>query len=81
MLVVREVARNQPAVQCFSVGYREEKYSELPAARAAAAALGVPLTETTVTAEAFFDANRAIQWYFEELAQHARPGPPLKAVF
>ena len=34
-LVVRETARNQPAVQCFSVGYREEKYSELPAARAA----------------------------------------------
>ena len=65
-LVVREMARNQPAVQCFSVGYREEKYSELPAARAAAAALGVPLTETTVTAEAFFDANRAIQWYLDE---------------
>jgi len=65
-LVVRETARNQPAVQCFSVGYREEKYSELPAARAAAAALGVPLTETTVTAEAFFDANRAIQWYLDE---------------
>ena len=40
-LVVRETVRNQPAVQCFSVGYREEKYSELPAARAAAAALGV----------------------------------------
>ena len=65
-LVVRETARNQPAVQCFSVGYQEEKYSELPAARAAAAALGVPLTETTVTAEAFFDANRAIQWYLDE---------------
>ena len=65
-LVVRETVRNQPAVQCFSVGYREEKYSELPAARAAAAALGVPLTETTVTAEAFFDANRAIQWYLDE---------------
>ena len=65
-LVVRETARNQPAVQCFSVGYREEKYSEMPAARAAAAALGVPLTETTVTAEAFFDANRAIQWYLDE---------------
>ena len=65
-LVVRETARNQSAVQCFSVGYREEKYSELPAARAAAAALGVPLTETTVTAEAFFDANRAIQWYLDE---------------
>ena len=44
----------------------EEAYSELPAARAAAQALGVPLTETTVTAEDFFAANRAIQWYLDE---------------
>ena len=41
-LVAREMARRQPAVQCFSVGYAEAAYSELPAARAAAAALGVP---------------------------------------
>ena len=61
-----EMARRQPAVQCFSVGYAEEAYSELPAARAAAQALGVPLTETTVTAEDFFAANRAIQWYLDE---------------
>ena len=60
------MARRQPAVQCFSVGYAEAVYSELPAARAAAAALGVPLTETTVTAEDFFAANRAIQWYLDE---------------
>ena len=65
-LVAREMARRQPAVQCFSVGYAEAAYSELPAARAAAAALGVPLTETTVTAEDFFAANRAIQWYLDE---------------
>ncbi len=50
----------------LSVGYAEEAYSELPAARAAAQALGVPLTETTVTAEDFFAANRAIQWYLDE---------------
>ena len=61
-LITCEMARRQPAVQCFSVGYAEEAYSELPAARAAAQALGVPLTETTVTAEDFFAANRAIQW-------------------
>ena len=48
-LITCEMARRQPAVQCFSVGYAEEAYSELPAARAAAQALGVPLTETTVT--------------------------------
>ena len=32
----------------------------------AAQALGVPLTETTVTADDFFAANRAIQWYLDE---------------
>ena len=42
-LITCEMARRQPAVQCFSVGYAEEAYSELPAARAAAQALGVPL--------------------------------------
>lgn len=65
-LITCEMARRQPAVQCFSVGYAEEAYSELPAARAAAQALGVPLTETTVTADDFFAANRAIQWYLDE---------------
>lgn len=65
-LVTRETARSQPNVQCFSVGYAEGTYSELPAARAAARALGVPLTETTVTAAEFFAANRAIQWYLDE---------------
>ena len=65
-LITCEMARRQPAVQCFSVGYAEEAYSELPAARAAAQVLGVPLTETTVTADDFFAANRAIQWYLDE---------------
>ena len=65
-LVTRETARSQPNVQCFSVGYAEGSYSELPAARAAARALGVPLTETTLTAAEFFAANRAIQWYLDE---------------
>jgi len=65
-LITCEMARRQPAVQCFSVGYAEEAYSELPAARAAAQALGVPLTETTVTADDFFGATRAIQWYLDE---------------
>ena len=65
-LVSWATAQNQPAVQCFSVGYAEQAYSELPAARQAAAALGVPLTETTVTAQDFFAATRAIQWYLDE---------------
>ena len=48
------------------MGYAEEAYSELPAARQAARALGVPCTETTVSAGEFFAANRAIQWYLDE---------------
>ena len=71
-LITCEMARRQPAVQCFSVGYAEEAYSELPAARAAAQALGVPLTETTVTAEDFFAANRAIQWYLSRCPTRRR---------
>ena len=48
------------------MGYAEEAYSELPAAREAAEALGVPCTKTTVSAGEFFAANRAIQWYLDE---------------
>ena len=48
-LITCEMARRQPAVQCFSVGYAEEAYSELPAARAAAQALGVPESVIALT--------------------------------
>ena len=48
-LITCEMARRQPAVQCFSVGYAEEEYSELPAARAAAQALGVPESVIALT--------------------------------
>lgn len=65
-LVACKAARQQEKLRCFSVGYAEEDYSELPAARQAAEALGVPCTETTVGAEEFFAANRAIQWYLDE---------------
>lgn len=65
-LTVCKAARQQEHLRCFSVGYAEQAYSELPAAREAAEALGVPCTETTVGAEEFFAANRAIQWYLDE---------------
>ena len=65
-LTACKAARQQKNLQCFSVGYAEEAYSELPAARQAAEALGVPCTETTVSAGEFFAANRAIQWYLDE---------------
>ena len=65
-LTACKAAGQQSRLQCFSVGYAEQAYSELPAARQAAEALGVPCTETTVDAGNFFAANRAIQWYLDE---------------
>ncbi|WP_294570097.1 asparagine synthase (glutamine-hydrolyzing) [uncultured Subdoligranulum sp.] len=65
-LTVAKAAKQQKHLQCFSVGYAEEAYSELPAARQAAQALDVPCTETTVGPADFFAANRAIQWYLDE---------------
>lgn len=53
-LTACKAARQQEHLQCFTVGYAEEAYSELPAARQAAEALGVPCTETTVSAGEFF---------------------------
>ena len=65
-LTACKASQQQNRLQCFSVGYAEEAYSELPAARQTAQALGVPCTETTVSAGEFFAANRAIQWYLDE---------------
>lgn len=65
-LTACKAAQQQEGLQCFSVGYAEQAYSELPAAREAAQALGMPCTETTVSADQFFAANRAIQWYLDE---------------
>ena len=65
-LTACKASQQQNRLQCFSVGYAEEAFSELPAARQAAKALGVPCTETTVSAGEFFAANRAIQWYLDE---------------
>lgn len=65
-LTACKAAQAQSRLQCFSVGYAEEAYSELPQARQTAGALGVPCTETTVDAGDFFAANRAIQWYLDE---------------
>ena len=65
-LTACKAAQRQPRLQCFTVGYAEQDCSELDAARATAAALGVPLHETQVTAEDFFAAARAVQWYHDE---------------
>ena len=64
--VVNEVAKGTPHVKSFSVGYTEEKYSELPYAQAFSREIGVPNISNLVDADQFFAANRVIQWYLDE---------------
>ena len=70
--VVNEVAKGTPHVKSFSVGYAEEKYSELPYAQAFSKEIGVPSIANKVDADQFFEANRVIQWYLDEpMPNHA----------
>ena len=64
--MVNEVAKGTPHVKSFSVGYAEEKYSELPYAQEFSKEIGVPSIANKVDAEQFFEANRLIQWYLDE---------------
>ena len=64
--VVNEVAKGTPRVKSFSVGYEEEKYSELPYAQAFSKEIGVPSIANRVSADEFFQANKTIQWYLDE---------------
>lgn len=64
--VVNEVAKGTPHVKSFSVGYEEEKYSELPYAQAFSKEIGVTNISNKVNADEFFEANKTIQWYLDE---------------
>ena len=64
--VVNEVAKGTPKVKSFSVGYEEEKYSELPYAQSFSREIGVPSITNKVSADEFFEANKTIQWYLDE---------------
>ncbi len=64
--VVNEVAKGTPRVKSFSVGYEEEKYSELSYAQAFSQEIGVPSIANKVSADEFFQANKTIQWYLDE---------------
>ncbi len=64
--VVNEVSKGTPKVKSFSVGYEEEKYSELPYAQAFSKEIGVPSIANKVSADEFFEANKTIQWYLDE---------------
>lgn len=64
--VVKEVSKTADGIKTFSVGYEEEKYSELPYAQDFSRAVGVPNISSKVSADDFFGAASIIQYYLDE---------------
>lgn len=64
--VVKEVSKTTDKVKTFSIGYEEEKYSELPYAQALSKAIGVENISSKVDAAEFFDAAGQIQYFLDE---------------
>lgn len=64
--VVKEISKGTKKVKTFSVGYEEEKYSELPYAQDFSNVIGVPNIANKVSADEFFDAVPKIQYYMDE---------------
>ncbi len=64
--VVREVSKVASAVKTFSVGYEEEKYSELPFAQEFSDVIGVENIANKVSAQQYFDMAGKIQYYMDE---------------
>ena len=64
--VVKEISKGTKKVKTFSVGYEEEKYSELPYAQDFSNVIGVPNIANKVSADEFFDAVPEIQYYMNE---------------
>ena len=64
--VVKEISKGTKKVKTFSVGYEEEKYSELPYPQDFSNVIGVPNIANKVSADEFFDAVPEIQYYMDE---------------
>ena len=64
--VVREISKGTEKVKTFSVGYTEEKYSELPYAQEFSKTIGVENISNKVSADEFFDAVPEIQYMLDE---------------
>ena len=64
--VVKEVSKVTKSVKTFSVGYEEEKYSELPYAQDFSAHVGVPNISNKVSADEFFDSVGEIEYFMDE---------------
>ncbi len=64
--VVNEISKGTEKVKTFSVGYTEEKYSELPYAQKFSQTIGVENISNKVSADEFFDAVPEIQYMLDE---------------
>ncbi len=64
--VLNEASKRNAEIKTFSVGFKEEKYSELPYAEAFAGNLGVPNIVSEVSADDFFAAAAEIQYFLDE---------------
>ena len=62
---VKELSKENK-VKTFSVGYAEEKYSELSYAEDYAKTVGVDIFTKKITADEFFDAAPTVQYYMDE---------------
>ncbi|MDR1630636.1 MAG: asparagine synthase (glutamine-hydrolyzing) [Oscillospiraceae bacterium] len=63
--VVHEMAKNND-VKTFSVGFVEEKYSELPYAEAFAETEGVKIFTKKISADEYFDIAPTVQYHMDE---------------
>ncbi len=64
--VVKEVSKVTKDVKTFSVGYAEEKYSELPYAQDFSRVVGVQNISNKVSADDYFGAAAKIQYFMDE---------------
>ena len=64
--VVKEVSKVTKDVKTFSVGYEEEKYSELSYAQDFSKVVGVPNISNKVSADDYFGAAAKIQYFMDE---------------
>lgn len=64
--VVKEISKGTEKVKTFSVGYAEEKYSELPYAQDFSKVIDVPNIANKVSADEFFGAMPEIQYFMDE---------------
>lgn len=63
---VTRLLRDDMPVRAFSIGYAEQKYSELSHAKELAEKLGVECITREITAQDFFDAVPAVQYHMDE---------------